>query len=149
MSRSKRMQLVQRAADDVERRRAERLAATDRRIGECETKLAELEAYQTGYAREFAQRAARGIGGAGLRDYQTFMSRLGEAVRQQAQLLTRVREERERVLLEWQDAVQRAHAIEQVVVRSQAEERRTAERAEQHETDERAQRRAARPGGTW
>lgn len=132
--------MVQRAVNEHERRRAEALAACERRVTECAARLAELEDYQKSYARDFAARASAGIGGAGLRDYQTFLARLSEAVRQQTQLLSRAQSERDAALRMWQSAAQRAEAVGHMVRRWQAEERILSERIEQRETDERAQR---------
>jgi flagellar FliJ protein len=132
--------MVQQVVDDNERRRAESFAASEKRVSVCEAKLAELEAYQLSYARDFTARAGQGIGGAGLRDYQTFLARLGEAVRQQTQLVTRARLERDADRENWQGAAQRAEAVGQIVKRWQGEERRAVDRQEQLESDERAQR---------
>jgi flagellar FliJ protein len=140
MKRSQRLQMVQQVVDDNERRRAERFAASEKRVAECEAKLAELEAYQLSYARDFSARAGQGIGGAGLRDYQTFLARLGEAVRQQNQLVNRARLERDADRENWQGAAQKAEAVGQIVKRWQGEERRAVDRQEQLESDERAQR---------
>jgi flagellar protein FliJ len=141
------MEMVQRVVDDNERQRAERLAASEKRVSECEAKLAELESYQASYARDFVSRAGAGIGAVGLRDYQTFLARLTEAVRQQTQLLTRARAERDAERLNWQNAAQRAEAVGQVVKRWQTEDRRAIDRQEQRESDERAQH-VRRPGIT-
>ena len=89
MKRSERMQTVERVVSDVERKRAESLAACERRVTESETKLAELESYQKTYATQFNERAGAGIGAAGLRDFQTFMARLADAVKQQAQIVSK------------------------------------------------------------
>jgi flagellar protein FliJ len=140
MKRSQRLQMVQQVVDDNERRRAERFQSSEKRVAECEAKLAELEAYQLSYARDFTSRAGQGIGAAGLRDYQTFLARLGEAVRQQTQLAQRARLERDADRENWQGAAQRAEAVGQIVKRWQGEERRAVDRQEQLESDERAQR---------
>src|SRR5687768_3291461 len=104
MMRTERLQMVQRVVDENERQRAERFAASERRVTECEARLAELESYQASYCREFSVRAGVGISAAGLLDYQTFLARLAEAVRQQSQLLTRVRAERDAERRSWQSA---------------------------------------------
>ena len=83
MKRAERLKMVQNVVEDQERRRAEQLARSEKRVTECQFRLNELETYQANYSREFASRASNGIGAAGLRDYQTFLARLSEAVRQQ------------------------------------------------------------------
>ena len=45
MKRSERLQMVKKVVDDFERRKAEALAACERRVTESEKKLAELEEY--------------------------------------------------------------------------------------------------------
>ncbi|MGH8188717.1 MAG: flagellar FliJ family protein, partial [Steroidobacteraceae bacterium] len=80
-----------------------------------------------------------------LRDYQVFLARLVEAIRQQHAIVQRVRAERDAERLRWQEAAKRAKALGHVVEQWQTEERRSFERREQHESDERAQRKVNRP----
>jgi flagellar FliJ protein len=140
MQRSQRLDIVKKVVDDFERRKAETLAASERRVAESEKKLADLEAYRDGYVRDFALRAQAGINAAAARDYQVFLGRLDEALRQQTQAVIGTRAQRDSELQNWQDAAQRAEAIGQTVKRWQGEERYALERREQIETDERSQR---------
>ncbi len=140
MKRSERMQTVERVVCDAERKRAEALAARERYVTECESKLTDLEAYQKSYAEQFQVRASAGIGAAGLRDFQTFMVRLGDAVKQQAQLVIQAKADRDAERAVWQSAAQRADAVGGLVQRWQKDEQRQADRHEQRESDERAQR---------
>jgi flagellar FliJ protein len=134
------MQTVERVVSEVERKRAESLAACERRVAECESRLAELEGYMKSYAEQFQARAENGIGAAGLRDFQTFMARLGEAVKQQTQIVLQARADRDAELRTWQHAAQRAEAVGGLVRRWQSEEQRQHEKREQLESDERSQR---------
>ena len=104
MKRSKRMQTVERVVSDTEKKRAESLGASERKLNECEARLTELETYQKNYADQFNARAGAGMGALGLRDYQTFMTRLAEAVKQQTQLVLKAREDRDAELGKWQSA---------------------------------------------
>jgi flagellar FliJ protein len=140
MIRSKRMAPVQRVVDDVERRQAAKMTATEQRALECEEKLAELERYRAEYVRGFEQRASTGMGAAGLRDYQAFLARLNEAIKQQQAVVERARRDSEVERKHWQDAAVRAKAIDHVVTQWQNEERRDSDRRDQRESDERAQR---------
>jgi flagellar FliJ protein len=142
MKRFERLRMVERAIDDIERRRAEQLAASERHLSACTAKLAELEAYHGAYTRQFNERAEAGMGGAGLRDYQAFLARLAEAVRQQSTIVTRARTERDAERLSWQNAAQRAEAVGRLVSRWKNEEQRLGNLSEQRESDERAQRRS-------
>jgi flagellar FliJ protein len=134
------MQTVERVVTDVERKRAEALAARERYVTECETKLTELESYQKSYAEQFQTRAGAGIGAMGLRDFQTFMVRLGEAVKQQAQQVVKAKADRDAERKVWQTAAQRAEAVGGLVERWQKEEQRESDKVDQRESDERAQR---------
>jgi flagellar protein FliJ len=140
MKRAQRLEMVRRVVDDLEKRKAEALAASQRHVTESETKLTELESYRVGYVREFAIRAESGIDGASARDYQAFLARLEEALRQQSQAVIRARAQRDSELQNWQGAAQRAEAVGQMVKRWQTEEQRTLERRDQQESDERSQR---------
>ncbi len=132
--------MVKKVVDDFERRKAEALAASERRVSESEKKLAELEAYRDSYVRDFAIRAQAGMNGAAARGYQAFLARLDEALQQQAQTVTNTRAQRDSELQNWQEAAQRAEAVGTTVKRWQSEERYALERREQHESDERSQR---------
>jgi flagellar FliJ protein len=143
MKRAQRLTMVQKTVEDLERRRAEQLAVSERRVKECETRLTELETYQDNYSREFAQRASHGIGAVGLRDYQAFLAKLAEAVRQQTHVVFTTRAERDGEHRNWQNAAQRAEAVSRIVKRWQSEEQRTLECFEQRESDEHAQRLSA------
>lgn len=140
MKRSQRMQTVERVVSDVEKKKAEALAARERHLAECENKLTELESYQKNYATQFQTRAGAGIGAAGLRDFQAFMARLGEAVKQQTQIVAKARADRDAERKVWQHAAQRAEAVGGLVERWQKEEQRMDDKREQRESDERAQR---------
>lgn len=140
MKRSERMQTVERVVSDVEKKRAEALAARERHVTECEQKLQELESYQKSYAEQFQTRAGAGIGAAGLRDFQTFMLRLGEAVKQQTQLVAKAKADRDAERKVWQHAAQRAEAVGGLVERWQKEEQRLQDKQDQRDSDERAQR---------
>jgi flagellar FliJ protein len=144
MTRAQRLQPVQHLAEENERRLARSLAAFERRVSDAEAKRDELERYRHEYERKFAERAASGIGVTDLRDYQAFLARLSEAIRQQGQIVERARTERDLERKRWQAAAVRAKAIDHVIDRWQDEERSRTERREQRESDERAQRKVQR-----
>jgi flagellar FliJ protein len=140
MKRSQRLDMVQRVVDDHERRKAEALAASERRVAETEAKLTELEGYRATYIRDFAARAESGITAAAARDYQAFLARLDEALRQQTQIVIGARAQRDSERQNWQGAAQRADAVGQMVKQWKNEEQRALEKREQLEADERSQR---------
>jgi flagellar FliJ protein len=128
MKKTERIGMVRRVVETHERRKAEALADCERNVRTAQTKLDELEAYRAAYVRDFTRRAESGMHGAGVREYQVFLSRLDEALRHQAQILSQGRLQRDAELESWRNA---AHW--------QAEERLATEKTEQKETDERSQ----------
>ena len=100
MKRAQRLEMVQNVVDDLERRRAEALAGSERRVSESEAKLAELEGYHASYVHGFNVRAGSGIDANLARDYQAFLARLEEAIRQQTQVVTRTRAQRDSEMAE-------------------------------------------------
>ena len=138
MKRAQRLEMVQNVVADQERSRAEALAGSERLVMESEAKLAELQSYQESYVRGFAIRAGSGIDSTLARDYQAFLARLEEALRQQTQIVIRTRAQRDGEMRTWQGAAQRAEAVGQIVKRFQTEQAHAADRREQHESDERS-----------
>jgi len=145
MKRAKRLEPVQHIVDEAQKRMAMSVATFEKRLLDGENKLSELVRYKAEYEQGFQQRAAGGIGVMEMRDYQAFLSRLAEAIKQQQELVNRARAEAEAERVKWQEALKRSKALGHVVERWQAEERHVTERREQRESDERAQRKTPRP----
>lgn len=143
MKRADRLEPVQKVVDDTERRLAEHYAAAERLVNSSEQKLKELTAYRDDYTQGFARRAGLGMGARELMDYQAFMTRLNDAIKQQSQVVQRALHDRDVQHKRWQQAAQRAKSLGNVIERWQQEDRRTADRHEQKESDERAQRRSS------
>lgn len=140
MTRTKRLRPVQDVVENAEKRAAQTLAVHERRVQEAENKLQELTRYRGEYESQFTQRAGGGMGVLELRDYQAFLARLTDAMRQQQSVVHRMRADRDAERLRWQDAARRVKAIDHVVTTWQTEERQLADRREQRDTDERGQR---------
>jgi flagellar FliJ protein len=140
MNRADRLEPVQKIVDDTERRLAEHFASAERLLHASENKLKELSSYRDDYTKGFARRAGGGMGARELVDYQAFMSRLNEAIKQQGQVVDRARNECETQRKRWQDAAKRAKALGNVIDRWQQDEVNAANKRDQRETDERAQR---------
>lgn len=145
MKRSERLEHVRSELEAQRRTLEQRLRSAEQRAGEAEVRMVELQRYRDEYANGFTARAAAGLGGAGLRDYQAFLVRLDEAVRQQGQIVKRAAAELEFERQRWRDAAVQVKAVETVGARWRAEEQRTDQRRDQRDTDERALRSAV-PG---
>jgi len=147
MTRSERMAPVQRVFSEAERDRARELGDAQRRLADAEGRLAELRAYLDDYQGAFRKRAEDGTSIRALRDFQAFLARLEEALRQQEQAVASAREQAAGSRRTWQGAARQVQAVDSVVGRWQSAEARAGERREQKESDERAQRTTQRPEG--
>jgi flagellar FliJ protein len=136
MKRSERLDVVQQAAARTERERAERVGAAERHLAEMQQKLAALEKYRGEYEAGFATRAGGGVDVVGMRDFQTFLARLGEALSQQRELVALARKALETERNNWREAAQRQHVVDTLADRWQGEEVRAANRRDQNESDE-------------
>ena len=143
MKRSERLDVVQQAAARTERERAERVGAAERHLVEMQQKLAALERYRSEYESGFASRAGAGADVIGMRDFQTFLAKLGEALVQQRELVSLAQGALDAERSQWREAAQRAHVVETLAERWQSEESRAENRRDQNETDELSQQRAA------
>lgn len=142
MKRSERMMPVQKVLGDTESDRARDLGAAQKGLQDAESRLQELRQYQNEYLAGFQQRGKAGQNALALRDYQLFLSRLEEAVRQQEQLVEQARQGVKGSATRWQSAAQKVKAVDSVVGKWRQNERRVVERGDQKESDERAQQRA-------
>jgi flagellar FliJ protein len=137
---SKRFKPVLRVAESRERKAAHQLGDSQRAALEQEAKLDELRRYHQEYLERFNSAARSGISVGQLREYQAFLAKLDLAIRQQESIVKKslnvcsVRRE------EWQQKYIRTQALDKVVQRREADERRTRENREQKEADDRSQR---------
>ena len=140
MKRAKRLEPVNALMSEAERECAQQLAAMQARLLEAEQRCQELKRYLSEYHTAFRQRAGAGIGVNGMRDYQTFIARLGEAVQQQDGIVAQLRGDCERARAQWREAAAKKSAVKKVIERARAEELQVEARHQQREMDERAQR---------
>lgn len=136
MKRSERLDIVQQAAARTEKERAERVALAEKHLAEMQQKLTALEKYRGEYEAGFAAKAGAGFGAAGVRDFQTFLARLGEALNQQRDLVAAARRALDAERDNWREAAQRTHVVETLVEKWQGEETRAANRRDQNMSDE-------------
>jgi flagellar FliJ protein len=140
VTRGDRLDVVQQVTSRTERERAERLAEAERNAIEAEQKLVALERYRNEYEEQLATRGAAGVDISGVREFQAFLARLGEALVAQRQVLADARAAREEMLNSWREAAQRAQVVQTLQDRWQDEARRDEDRRDQRESDELAQR---------
>jgi flagellar FliJ protein len=148
MTRSERMDPVKRVFGKAEKDRARELGDAQRRLVEAEARLNELANYRGEYLGAFRKRAEDGTSVRALRDFQVFLARLDEALRQQENIVAAAREQTAGSRRNWQGAARQVKAVESVVDRWQHAEVRAGERRDQKESDDRAQRSSGKREGT-
>jgi len=140
VKRAKRLEPVNALMSETERECAQQLALMQTQLLQAEQRCQELRRYLGEYHSAFRQRARAGIGVSGVRDYQTFIARLGEAVQQQDGILAQLRGDCERARAQWREAAAKKRAVGKVIERARAEEVQVETRRQQRESDDRAQR---------
>ena len=140
MKRSKRLEPVSALADETERECASHVAGLLSRLADAERRCAELRGYLGEYQGMFQRRASQGMGVTGMRDYQTFIARLCDAVRQQEGVIAQLQVDCERARARWLDAAARKSAVRKVIAQVRSEDQKLEERRSQKESDEQAQR---------
>ncbi|MFQ5643759.1 MAG: flagellar export protein FliJ [Thiogranum sp.] len=140
MTRSKRMQPVQRVAHSREQNAVQKLGQSQQNLDAQRARLEELRAYRDQYTRDFELSGGGGLDAARIQDYRAFLNRLGEAIRQQEVLIEQCRSQHEQTRQQWIETRSHSQVIDKVVHRYCREEHRQQERKEQQEQDERALR---------
>jgi flagellar FliJ protein len=141
MKRSKRLEPVGELAEGEERECAAKVAGLQSRLEDAQKRGSELKRYLVEYQSMFQQRAAAGIEVSGLRDYQTFLARLNEAVVHQESVIAQLDSECARARVQWLEAAARKAALKKVIKNARTEDQKLEARSDQKENDERAQRR--------
>lgn len=140
MKRSKQLEPVGALADEAERECASEVAGLQGRLADAERRCVELKRYLGEYQSMFQRRASAGMGVTGMRDYQTFIARLGEAVRQQEVVIAQLQADCERARARWIVAAARKSAVSKAIANVRSEDQKLEERRSQKESDEHAQR---------
>lgn len=113
--------------------------AANQRLAAAETQLSELQRYREEYQASLSARVLQGISGVGLLDFHAFVARLGDAIRQQRDLVQRYRRERDQAAQKLQEAAVQNRTVGAVVERWRNEDRLLESRQEQQASDERGQ----------
>lgn len=142
---SARANRLQPAADQARQRSedaVQKLAEQQQALARAERQLAELR----GYRQEYAMEAGGGMSVNALLNRQQFVERIDRAIAQQVQEIERQRRQLEHVRTQWREAHAREAALDSVIGRYREQERKSEERREQNEIDERMQHRRPGPG---
>jgi flagellar FliJ protein len=126
---------------------ARALAEARNRHEGAQQKLAELETYRTEYVEGLHYKSRAGLNAMQMKDYQAFLGRLDEAIRQQQQVLASFEQEAAQVRERWLQEKQRLSALGKLGDRHRQRERLDSDRLEQLETNEHALQRWRRVPG--
>ena len=109
------------------------------KVADIERQLQQLQSYRDEYVRNSTQSAAA-MDAVKLQNYRSFLDRLGEALRQHLKSLESARAEYETRRAAWSAKRIEAESLGRVVDRFRKEEQHVADRREQREGDDAAQR---------
>ena len=133
--RSAKFEKIVKLAASEERRYAEATGASQQRLNEQIDRLGELSAYRHNYSRDASN--SRVTSAAQLKDYQSFLDRLDQAVAAQQQIINDCEQTLERHRRHWMSKKHRLESLERVRERYQKEERQAADRQAQRVADDR------------
>ncbi len=138
MTRSERISPIKGLADDREREAGRTVSRDQATLAAAQKQLQELESYRAEYAARQQGAAAQNV--ALLQNFQAFLGRLEEAIRQQQRVVDQAQVVADSSTAVWHERKIEAASLGKVVDRLQLQERAVTERREQAETDERASR---------
>ena len=145
MSRSKRLQPVQRISEAKEKDAARVLGESQQQLQQLQQQLAELERYREEYRNHYQHSGRAGFSAQRLQQLQQFLANIDQAITQQQRAITRAEslcEEKRRL---WFQARGRSQALDKVAERYRDDERQQENRREQKENDEFASRSGGMP----
>lgn len=140
MSRSKRLQPVQRITEAKEQDAARALGDAQQQLEQLKEQLKELENYREEYRNHFQHSGRSGFSAQQLVQQQQFLTHIDKAIKQQHQSIIQAEaacEERRQL---WFQARGRTQALDKVAERYRDDERQEQNRREQKENDEFASR---------
>lgn len=140
MKKEQRIRHYRESLERAERDCAALVTSANTRLAAAEAQLNELVRYRDEYQQSLGPRVVQGMSGLALMDFHAFVSRLGEAIRQQSELILRYRREQQQAVGRLQEAAVRHRTVGAVVERWRAEDRIVELRREQAECDEIARR---------
>jgi flagellar FliJ protein len=139
MTKSERFEPIRAVASNSAQALSAAVGEAGRRVAEIERQIAQLQTYRDDYVRNSAD-AGGTMDTVRFQNYRSFLERLGEALRAQAQALAAARAEYDRRHAVWREKRIEAESLGRAVDRFRQEEQRAADRGEQREADEAALR---------
>jgi flagellar protein FliJ len=139
MRKSKRFEPIQEIASTKAEDLGRIMGEAARKVTDLERQLEQLQTYRDEYVRNSTQSSGT-MDAVKLQNFRSFLDRLGEAMRQQAQSLRLARAELEKRRALWSEKRIEAEVWSRVVDRFRKEEQHAADRREQRDGDDAALR---------
>lgn len=136
MKKSQRIQPVKKVVEFKERQAAVALGIARNDLQIKQARLAELVSYQAEYAQDFHEKGKQGLGVLMLKTFQSFLEKLGVAIREQEQRVVhaeRIAGQKQQV---WMKTRQQVQIYNNVLDRFSKEESQHQEKQEQKFNDE-------------
>ncbi|MBI3771267.1 MAG: flagellar export protein FliJ [Gammaproteobacteria bacterium] len=143
MKKSKRFTPIVDLAHDAERKAAESLGASLKKYEQAINRLSDLKQYHNEYVRQFSLVGKTGMPSAKAVDYRLFLEKLKQAIEQQEKSIEQALLDLDRSKAFWFSQRGRSKALDNVLARYVADERKIQEKREQIEQDERNSREPA------
>lgn len=124
----------------AEREAARQLGLAQGQMQQVQHKLAELERFRADYQQQWIERGRNGVSGEWLLNYQRFLAQLEAAVEQQNRSLNWHRDVVEKARASWQEKYARLEGLRKLIERYRQEAQLLADKQEQKQLDEFAQR---------
>lgn len=140
MTRSERLQPVQRITEAREKEKVRALGESQQQLQQLKVQLRELEQYRGDYQRQFEQAGKAGFSAQKMIQLQQFLSNIDQAITQQKQSIVNAEAMCEEKRQSWFNARNRTQALDKVAERYRQDEQQQQNRREQKENDEFAQR---------
>lgn len=140
LKRVKRLLPVVQMAEEAERDAAAKLAKTQHQLIHAQSQLQGLEQYRGDYQDQWQKQGQMGVSGEWLMNYQRFLSQLETAIEQQRNSIKWHQQNVDKARDLWQTAYTRLEGLRKLVQRYQQQAQQLANKIEQKDMDEIAQR---------
>ena len=140
LKRVKRLRPVVQKAEEAERDAAAKLARTQHQLMHAQAQLQGLEQYRGDYQDQWQKQGPMGVSGEWLMNYQRFLSQLETAIEQQRNSIKWHQQNVDKARDLWQTAYTRLEGLRKLVQRYQQQAQQLANKIEQKDMDEIAQR---------
>jgi flagellar FliJ protein len=138
MKRSSRFKPVVKVEQNRERTAARHFGQCQQTLSAHQKKLDELISYRAEYQERYVTSMKQGTDGTTIQEYRAFLHKLDRAIAQQEQLIVQSEGEVSSSRQHWMQKRTRTRAIDTLVDKIKADEKRQVDRKEQKDSDERA-----------